>query len=217
MNFLLSLQARLPVWLEGVVAQLGPWGMLVVAFLDSSFLSFPVINDVLVITLSIRDPERMPLYAAMTTIGSVLGCLTLFFLAKEGGHLMLRRHAKPEQIERISRWYEKYEFLTVAVPSVLPPPTPFKVFIIAAGVFQVRLTSFLLAIILGRGARYYLEGLLAVWYGKETMDLIRRHALPFSLATVAIVIGGYLVARLVNRARQRKAEAPSGSDTPSSR
>lgn len=214
MNLLLSLQAKLPGWLQAVVSQLGPWGMLVVAFLDSSFLSFPVINDVLVITLSVRHPERMPLYAIMSTVGSVLGCLVLFFVAKKGGQLMLHRYASQDQIRRISRSYEKYEFLTLAVPGVLPPPTPFKVFVVAAGVFQVSLPSFLLAIILSRGARYFLEGFLAVRYGDDALHLIRQHALESSLAAVALVLLGYLIVRQVNRLRRGQQQAVSPSDSP---
>lgn len=196
------LPANLPGWLQklaGTLASFGGWGLFVMAFLDSSFLTFPVLNDLFVIWLSIRRPERMLYYATMTAAGSILGCLVVYYLAKKGGMLLLRRKARPEQIERISRWYEKYEFLTVTVPAVMPPPAPFKIFIIAAGVFQVRLRHFLTAIVLGRGVRYYLEGFLAVRFGEQALTYARDNFLHLSLFALLLVLVVFLVVRLFGR------------------
>ncbi|MFQ5926033.1 MAG: YqaA family protein [Terriglobia bacterium] len=204
--------ASLPAWAQKLVLALlpsGGWGLFIIAFLDSSFLTFPILNDLFVVWLSIRHPQRMLFYATMATAGSILGCVVIYYLAKKGGEAMLRRKAQPEQIERISRWYEKYEFLTITVPAVLPPPTPFKVFIIAAGVFQVRLRHFLTAVILGRGVRYYLEGFLAVRYGEQTITFLRQNFLQVSLIAVLLVAVGFLVIRMASRRRTRPFQTPA--------
>lgn len=205
--------AHTPGWVQhlvGILAPFGGWGLFVIAFLDSSFLTFPILNDLFVVWLSIRRPERMLFYASMTAAGSVLGCLVIYSLSKKGGEALLRRKARPEQIERMSRWYEKYEFLTVTIPAVLPPPTPFKVFIIAAGVFQVRLRHFLPAVVLGRGVRYYLEGFLAVRYGEEAINFVQKNFLQVSLAAMGLVAVGFLILRFVGRARARRGQRPLG-------
>ncbi len=196
--------AQLPAWVQALVAILTPyggWGLFGIAFLDSSFLTFPILNDLFVFWLSVRRPERMLFYATMTALGSVLGCLVIYLLAKRAGEAMLRRRARPEQVERIVRWYERYRFLTLAVPAVLPPPAPFKVFIIAAGVLQVSWRHFLTAVVLGRGARYYLVGFLAVHYGEQGITFISENFLQVSLLAAALVAMGFLILRLASRAR----------------
>lgn len=202
--------ADLSGWVQQLVVALAPfggWGLFVIAFLDSSFLTFPIINDLLVVGLSIRRPERMLFYATMAAAGSILGCLVLYYLSKKGGEVILRRKATPGQIERISRWYEKYEFLTIAIPAVLPPPTPFKVFIISAGVFQVRLRHFLTAIVLGRAIRYYLEGFLAIRYGEQALTYVRQNFLEVSLIAVLLVAAAFLIIRWFGRLRAPRTPA----------
>lgn len=194
---------KLPGWVVGLLGSAGGWALLVVAFVDSSFGSFPVINDLLVIWLSLQNPEHMVFYASMATLGSVLGCLTIFYLARKGGEVALRKKASAEQIERIRRWYERNEFLTVAIPSVLPPPTPFKLFVLAAGVFQVRLRPFLAALVVGRGVRYFTWGFLTITYGERTITFLRGNFLQVSAAVIGVMLVGFLVYRLVERHRAR--------------
>lgn len=184
----------------------GGWGLLLIAFFDSSFGTLPVLNDLLVIWLSIQNPSRMVFYASMASIGSILGSLTIYYLARKGGEAVLRRHkqATPERIERIRRWYERNEFLTVAIPAVMPPPTPFKVFILAAGVFQVRLRYFLAALVLGRGLRYFLWGLLAITYGQRAVTYLRGNFLQVSGVAVGVILLGYLASRLWQRYRAQR-------------
>ncbi|PYU10169.1 MAG: hypothetical protein DMG29_18020, partial [Acidobacteria bacterium] len=145
---------KLPHWLQPLVVSLGGLGLFVVAFLDSSVLSFPVINDLLVIQLSIWSPARMPYYALMATLGSVGGCVLLYFLARKGGEAMFRRLAGA-RAESIRAWVGRNGFTSVLATALLPPPTPFKIFVVAAGVFQVRLWSFTLALVIARGFRYF--------------------------------------------------------------
>lgn len=204
---------QLPAWVQALVATLaayGGWGLFGIAFLDSSFLTFPILNDLFVFWLSVRRPEHMFFYATMTALGSILGCLVIYLLAKRGGEAMLRRNARPAQVERILRWYERYKFLTIAVPAVLPPPAPFKVFIISAGVLQVRLGHFLTAVVLGRGVRYFLVGFLAVRYGEEGITFISENFLQVSLLAAVLVAVGFLILRLASRARLARSHQSSG-------
>src|SRR5271154_1032727 len=149
---------KLPVWLQKSVAVLGGGGLFLVAFFDSSVLSFPFIPDALVITLSIRNPARMPYYAAMAALGSLAGCIWLYLLAKKGGEAFFHRHAGG-RAGKAKRWVKRNAFLSVFLPAILPPPFPFKIFVLAEGVFQVPLRTFVVSILFGRGLRYLVEGL----------------------------------------------------------
>ncbi len=192
---------KLPAWLQKVVASLGGLGIFVVAFLDSSVLTFPVINDLLVIQYSIWNPNRMAYYALMATLGSVAGCLFLYFLARKGGHAMLHRHAGP-RAARFHAWIEHNGFWGVLVAALLPPPTPFKLFVIAAGVFELPLRAFVLALLLARSFRYYGVGYLAVRYGPQATHYLMEHKLRTSLLTLAVVVLAYGLMRLVLRRLQ---------------
>lgn len=207
-DWLESLLVKLPGWAQKLVTVLigsaGGWGLAVVAFIDSSFGTLPIINDALVIALSLKHPERMVFYATMASLGSVLGCLTIFLMARKGGEVVLRKKASPERIERMRRWYEKNEFLTVAIPAVLPPPTPFKIFILAAGVFQMRLRPFLTALSLGRSLRYFLWGFLAVEFGDRAVVYLRTNYLQVSGAAAGLMLLVYLLLRLAGRYRARR-------------
>jgi len=196
-----------PGWVQWVIGSAGGWGLLAIAFFDSSFGTLPILNDLLVIWLTVRTPERMVFYASMATLGSILGCLTIFYIARKGGEAVLRRKASPEQIERIRRWYERNEFLTVAIPALMPPPTPFKIFVLAAGAFQVRLKYFLAALAVGRGLRYFLWGFLAVYYGERAVTYLRSNYLQVSGIAIGVVLLGFLITRLLERFRNRQAAA----------
>jgi membrane protein YqaA with SNARE-associated domain len=187
---------KLPEWLTSLVASLGGVGLFTVAFLDSSVLSFPIINDLLVIHLSIRNPVAMPYYVLMATLGSLAGSIVLYFLAKKGGEAYFRRHAGGRG-ERIRQWLDRNSFLAVAIPSILPPPMPFKAFIVAAGVFQVRMGVFVAALVAGRGFRYFAEGFLAVRYGEDAARYISEHKLLFAAVMGAFIAASYLVSRLI--------------------
>lgn len=187
---------KLPEWLTSLVASMGGLGLFVVAFLDSSVLSFPIINDLLVIHLSIRSPVAMPYYVLMATLGSLAGSIVLYFLAKKGGEAYFRKHAGGRGA-RIRQWLDRNSFLAVAIPSILPPPMPFKAFIVAAGVFQVRMPVFVVALLVGRGFRYFAEGFLAVRYGEEAVRYISENKLLFAAVMAAFIFASYLVSRMI--------------------
>jgi membrane protein YqaA with SNARE-associated domain len=209
--WLQALLDRLPRWAQEfigfVLTSVGGWGLFFIAFIDSSFGTLPVINDALVIALSLQNPERMPFYALMATAGSVLGCLTLYFFARKGGEVALRKKASAERIERIRNWFDRNEFFAIAIPCVLPPPTPFKIFVLAAGVFQVRLRYFVLALTLGRAVRYFFWGFLAVKFGERSILYLVNNYLQVSGIAVSLMLLGWLVMRLAQRYYNRRQAA----------
>ncbi|HEY7502219.1 MAG TPA: VTT domain-containing protein [Vicinamibacterales bacterium] len=184
--------ADLVEWIKGFAVSLGGPGLFIIAFLDSSFLSFPEVNDILIVVLTTQHKERMPYYAFMTTLGSIAGCLALYALARRGGEAFLRKRFKAHYVDVAMERFRRYGLLAVLIPSILPPPTPFKVFVLAAGVAKVRPLDFIAAIAIGRGIRYFGEGLLAVYYGDQAADFLRDNAgaVAISVAIVAIVAGG---------------------------
>jgi membrane protein YqaA with SNARE-associated domain len=182
----------------------GGLGLLIVAFLDSSVLPLPIINDLMVINLSARNPARMPYYALMATLGSVLGCVMLFFIAKKGGEAYFGKYAGPKS-DRIRSWVQNNEFLTVLVGALLPPPAPFKLVVIGAGAFNTSLRSFVIALMIARGIRYFGLGYLAIRYGDQAMQYAQLHMFSMSLVILGAVLFSYLIVKLAFRPRNTSA------------
>jgi membrane protein YqaA with SNARE-associated domain len=174
---------------------MGGGGLFVVAFLDSSVLSFPFVTDALVFQLAFTNPARMPYYVAMAAAGSLAGCVWLYLLAKKGGEAYFHRHAGG-RAGKIKEWVEGHAFLSVFIPAILPPPFPFKIFVLAEGVFQVPLRTFVLSILFGRGLRYLVEGLLAVRYGDAALRFLMTHSAAFGASMVAVLLLVFLISRL---------------------
>ena len=190
-------------WKQRVVAfasGLGAPGLFLISFLDSSVLSFPIINDLLLIELSMRNPARMPLYALMAASGSVLGCVLLYFLARLGGEAYFHRKAGARAIA-IRHWVERNGFGGMLVAALLPPPTPFKVFVFAAGVFEAPLFGFASAITLARLFRYFGVGYLAVRYGADAMPYLVAHKLQVAVLVIGLVAVSYALSRWILRHR----------------
>jgi membrane protein YqaA with SNARE-associated domain len=195
---------KLPHWLQAAIAATGGFGIFLVAFLDSSVIPLPVLNDLMVINYSILNPARMPYYALMATLGSLLGCIVLYFIARKGGEALFHKHAGPRAVH-IRAWLDRNGFMTLLVGGLMPPPTPFKVVVIGAGVFQVPIRAFLLAILLARGIRFYGEGFLAVRYGDRAHHFLVAHKVEFALITVGAVLLIYLLTKLLLRVLHRAA------------
>src|SRR5215471_8419968 len=195
----------LNAWKQKVVAcagTLGAPGLFLISFLDSSVLTFPVINDLLLIELSVQHPARMPLYAFMAGLGSLLGCMLLYFIARKGGEAFFHRKAG-DRAHTIRHWVERNGFGGMLVAALLPPPTPFKVFVFAAGVFEVPLWSFTSSIALARLIRYFGVGYLAVKYGKDALPMLERNKLTAALALAVFAVLSYLASRWILRHRHR--------------
>jgi membrane protein YqaA with SNARE-associated domain len=186
---------QLPHWLQAIVASAGGLGLFLIAFLDSSVLTFPVINDLLLIDLSIRYPARMPYYAAMATLGSVAGCLLLYYLARKGGEAMFQKHAGP-RAHHIHAWIKRNGFLSILVTALLPPPTPFKIFVIAAGALEMPVRTFVLGLLAARGIRFFGEGFLAIRYGDQAGQFLLSHKLEVTGIALLVVVTIYAATRL---------------------
>ncbi|HEY2932471.1 MAG TPA: VTT domain-containing protein [Acidobacteriota bacterium] len=151
---------------------LGGPGVFLIAVADSSFLSVPEGNDLLIVILSIGQSwSRMCYLVLMTTAGSALGCTLLYTVGRKGGayiHRISRNKLRSSQA-----LYQKYGLWTIVVSCMLPPPMPFKVFVLSAGLFQVSFRHFLIAVLVGRSARYFTWGILAVLFGKQVKTYIQ--------------------------------------------
>ncbi|HWP85888.1 MAG TPA: VTT domain-containing protein [Terriglobia bacterium] len=183
---------RLAGWVEQLLLPLGVWGLGTAAVLDSCFLPFPSGVDLWLITLSVRNPSRTPLYVLVAAAGSVAGASLLYLAARKGEEAFLKKkRIAAEKMERVRRKIERQGSLAVMVAALLPPPAPFKLFILAAGLLRFRWSRFAAALFVGRLIRYGLEGYLAVRYGRQAWQML-LNAGPWALA-VAAVAGGLLL------------------------
>jgi membrane protein YqaA with SNARE-associated domain len=182
---------RLVSWVQGFALALGGPGLFVIALLDSSFLSFPEVVDLLIIVSVTHHKGRMIYYASLATLGSIVGCFLLYYVGVKGGEAFVRRRFHEKHVDRWLALFQKHGLLSVIVPSLLPPPVPFKPFVLIAGIAGVRPLDFLLAVAVGRGIRYFGEGLLALWYGEQAAEFLKHNAQTASLilAVVALVGG----------------------------
>ena len=183
-SFILGIKstlARLGAWLMS----LGVFGLFVISLLDSAFVPLPSGPDLIMITLSALDPAWMPVYALAATVGSTVGCTILFMIARRAGARALS-HLSPARRERIEGLLGRYDMLAVMVPAVLPPPFPFKPFILSAGVFKLKTTRFVTGIFIGRAARFLIEGWLAIEFGEDASKIIAQHGLKVLIAVVLI-------------------------------
>lgn len=191
---------RIVEWVQTLAMSLGAPGLFVVAFLDSSFLSLPEINDLLLVWMVTKDESKMLVYATSATAGSIAGCLALYYVGRVGGEAVLRKRFRSETIDRGIAAFQRYGVIAVLIPSLLPPPAPFKIFVLLSGVAKIGVYRFATAIAIGRGIRYFGEGVLAVLYGDLAIEYIRENARTVSLALVGLLVAG-LVGYLLWRRR----------------
>src|SRR5947207_2245856 len=167
-------------WLRNTLLPYGGFGLMALAVCDSSFVSLPEVNDVLLVT-----------FALLTTLGSVIGCALLYAVGRKGGEAFLRRSFADERVAKVQSWYRRHGVLAVIVPSLLPPPTPFKIFVLSAGTFGISWPKFLTAVVIGRSIRYFAEGILAVMYGPAAIRYVQQNFGKIGLAfAIVIAVGG---------------------------
>lgn len=170
---------------------LGGPGLFVVALLDSSFLPLPGITDVLLVITVTRHPAGMLWYVGMTVAGSVIGCLALHYLGRKGGEALVRKKFTGEKIERAMGALQRNGVMAVLVPCLLPPPAPFKIFILLAGAAGISAARLATAIAIGRGVRYLALGVLAMQYGEQAMAYMSAHGTAASLEALGILAVGF--------------------------
>lgn len=205
---LLALRNKIAAFAAG----LGASGLFVVSFLDSSVMTFPIINDLLLIQFSVKHPARMPLYALAATSGSVAGCVLLYFLARKGGEAFFHRRAG-NHAGVIRHWVEQNAFFGVLIAALLPPPTPFKIFVLAAGVFEVPLLRFTLAVLSARLFRYFGVGYLSIRYGAEALPYLEMHKLQVTVFVIGFITVSYLLSRLILSRRHPHTRPSAGPST----
>jgi membrane protein YqaA with SNARE-associated domain len=191
-------------WVSGLALSFGGPGLFVVAFLDSSFISLPQINDLLVVLMVVRNKPLMPYYALMATAGSVAGCYVLYLIAERGGEAFLAKRLQRGHVERGLALYRRRGVLALMVPALLPPPAPFKLFVLLAGVAEVRPLAFVTSIAIARGLRYLVIGALAVWYGDVALDLLREHGREAALWVAVFIVAAGIAWWLLRRSSRAR-------------
>ena len=195
--------AKYTAWVLHVLAPLGMWGVFAIAFADSALLGMPV--DAIVAFYVYQNHQRLLLYVLMAALGSVIGSIPLYIIGYLGGEKVLRKRITEERFLRIHRSFEEHEFWALMFPAMLPPPTPFKVFVLGAAVFEMRFRDFVAAMFAGRFVRFLVLSLLTLWFGPQIVELmgtvVRQH-LGWLLGAVA---GGVLVWLLMRRSKRRRA------------
>jgi len=196
------------LWLQefivGVPIYVAAPAMVLIGALDSSLLSLPEINDYLVVMRCYSDPPAAFYFPLFAALGSVLGSLLLYEIMRRGGQAVLRRKFKREHIVRVENAYKRFGILTLAIPAVLPPPMPFKIFVATAGALEYPRWRFAITIMIARSVRYYVEGILAVYYGRQVLEFIHEYGLKLLAVVVISCFTGVVVYLASKRLRQRR-------------
>lgn len=190
MKTLKHIFGRYTAFLWALLKPLGAWGVLVVAALDGAFIGLPI--DAVVVGYVYQDRVRFFLYVLMASAGSALGSIVIYFIGYKGGEELLRKRISPDRFERIHSAFDKHPFWGLMFPAMLPPPTPFKLFALAAAVSEMGFVRFVLAIFAGRMVRFLLLALLTLKFGPEAVRLIgvlfRQHLYLVMLVAAAAVV-----------------------------
>ena len=191
MKHLVILLAKWKTLLMAFVKPLGIWGMGLVALVDAAAIPLPM--DLIMAGYAWEDRQHFYLYAILAGVGSAVGALVPYFVGRAGGELFLLRKVNRAKFDKVREQFEKQEFVAILIPSAMPPPMPWKIFLLGAGVFEMKIPQYMLAIFLGRTTRYLIEGWLTVMYGPKIIVLfeqvIKTH-LVLLLALVCVLIGG---------------------------
>jgi membrane protein YqaA with SNARE-associated domain len=192
-------------WLEeNVIAMplyIAAPAMIIIGALDSSLLSLPEINDYLVVGRCYKYPTAAFYFPLFAAAGSVIGCNLLYTIVRRGGQAVLRKRFKLSSIKRVERAYERFGFLAIGIPAILPPPLPFKIFVATAGALEYPRWKFLLTVMIARSFRYYVEGILAVFYGQRVLLFLKDNGLVILSVVGSLALIGAVVYLLVRRRR----------------
>lgn len=187
------------LWLRQTLIPWGGWGLMFLAMGDSSFVSLPEVNDVLLMTFAINDPGGMVKYTLLTILGSTIGCALLYSVGRKGGETFLRKSFADHKLAKVQGWYQRHGILSIIVPSLLPPPTPFKIFVLSAGTFGISWPKFLIGVVTGRAIRYFSEGILALWYGPAAIEVVAKNYGKIGLVMALLIVASAGVFFLTRR------------------
>jgi len=188
-QFFAHLAAEWKLLILPALMKWGIWGVGAIAVLDSS--SIPVPMDAILAVYVWNDKPHFWVYCLMAAAGSALGGLLPYGLGRAGGELFLLKRINRAKFERLRDRFQRQEFLAVMIPSMMPPPAPWKMFIFASGVFEMRIPVFLLAVFVGRMLRWLALSLLVLKLGPGAVDLVARHAVPTVLIVSALAVAGF--------------------------
>src|ERR1044072_5722019 len=191
-DWLRALTLRLGSFIVHVPIYIAGPAMILIGALDSSLLSLPEINDYLVVARCYTHPRAVFFFPLFASTGSALGCLLLYTILQRGGLAVLHRRFKLEHVQRVEHAYARFGIFALAIPALLPPPMPFKIFVATAGALQFPRRKFLLTILIARSVRYYTEGVLAVFYGERVLRFMRDNGL-----IIVTIVGGMFLLALV--------------------
>jgi len=183
--------------LSQYLVSFGPFGLFTIAFLDSVMIPMPGGVDAVLLLLAASRPSWMLIYVVAATVGSTLGCVVLYRISQRAGKRALARFSASKQ-KRVKDLLDRYDVMSVLVASLLPPPFPFKLFVVSSGVFRLKIVRFTIAIAAGRTFRYLLEGYLAALYGEHAKEILARYY-PTIGITLAVLVIVFFIARMLMR------------------
>src|SRR6187397_2567105 len=203
-------------WLEihviGLPIYFAAPAMIVIGALDSSLLSLPEINDYLVVGRCYKDHTAAFYFPLFAAIGSVIGCSLLYTIVRRGGQAVLRKRFNVESIKRVERAYERFGFLAIGIPAIMPPPLPFKIFVATAGALEYPRWKFLLTVMIARSLRYYVEGILAVYYGRRVLLFMKDNGLVIVSIVGTLVLIGLIIYFVIRQRRGVRAAVDAAAD-----
>ena len=198
--------ARYTAFLWALLKPLGVWGVFVIAALDGAALGLPL--DAVIAGYVYQDRGRFLLYVLLASAGSAVGSSVLYLVGYLGGETLLRKRMSAERFEKIHRSFDRHEFWALMFPAMLPPPTPFKLFVLSAAAFEMNFGHFLLAVFAGRFVRFLLLALLTIEFGPQFVDLAGR-VIGHHFWWVMIVMAACFAAWMALRKRRRGRTAKS--------
>jgi membrane protein YqaA with SNARE-associated domain len=191
--------------LANLLVAIGPWGLLLLAVLDSGGIPLPNGLDAYLVFLAVKEPTNAYWYAAIAMTGSVIGNVVLFVVARRGGRRFMER-TEPGRGERFRRWFNRFGLVTVFVPALMPIPMPLKFFVICAGALRTRFTPFLIVILLARFPRYFGEAWLGIKLGQGSTAFLKQHVWQFVFAAFALFVLLCVLVLASERWRRRRQE-----------
>jgi len=197
---------RITSWLKLTLPTLGGFGIFLAAFVDSSFVPLPLVTDLALMDLSSLHPLRMPYYAALASLGSLGGCIWIYWIARKGGQAYYHR-TQGHPPGRIRKFTREYPMASVFLPAVAPFPVPFKPFVIAQGVFQVPFATFVIGTLVGRGALFFIEGFLGARYGAAAKQFLLTQKWASVAIPAALVLTFFAIRRVSNLGREAQTQS----------
>jgi membrane protein YqaA with SNARE-associated domain len=202
LHYIKTFLAKYSAWLKGILLPLGPWGVFLIGALDAAAVGLPL--DPVMAYFVFLKPHLAWLYIFMGSAGSALGNMVLYAVGHKGGEVLLEKHMSKAKFEKIKKSFEDHEFLALMVPAMLPPPTPYKLIVLSAAAFEMDWHKFLLAIFLGRVARFTMLSLLVMVFGPHVISIISNLLTQHLAETLAVLGGALLLGAIIWKLRQRR-------------